>query len=288
MGDTHFRAPLPFFLLRLKLNFWRTGWLRKIHRLLVCIAVLATAACASNAPLQLEGVAKTGKQYTTTLKKVNELALNHSLEFTADLLPDLPRTENTLQQQNEALQERARLLAQIEEFFDTQAMYFSELEALAKGDHSTGTQRALKKLVEALNKAPDVGGIPRVTKEAVAGLAGHVSNWKHSATVKEVLLRDAETVGQALLTNQRILEEQIHWIAQREVLARQVEYREKVFKPYVGDKKLTETWKKAWIASIKQAPTIELLEQAKSESIEMQRMWLDVLRGQGNFEDQQP
>lgn len=253
-------------------------------RLVLCIALLATSACASKTPLQLEGVSKTGKQYTTTLKKVNEFALNHSLEFTADLLPNLPRTETTLQQQSDALRERAELLWQIEAYFDVQALYFAQLEALAKGDNSTGTQRALKKLVEALNKAPDVGGIPRVTKEAVAGVAGHVSSWKHSAAVKEVLLRDAETVAQALLLNQRILESQIEWITQREALARQVEYREKVHKPYVGEKKLTETWKKAWVASMKRPPTIELLVQAQQASIDMQQAWLDLLRGQGSFD----
>lgn len=255
-----------------------------IRRFALCMAVLVLTACANKTPLQVEGVAKTGQQYTTTLKKVNEFALNHSLEFTADLLPNLPRTDTTLQQQSEALRERAELLWQIDDYFDVQALYFAQLEALAKGDHSSGTERALKKLVEALNKAPDVGGIPRVTKEAVAGVAGHVSSWKHSAAVKEVLLRDAETVAQALLLNQRILEAQINWINQRENLARQVEYREKVQKPFVGDKRLTETWKKAWMASIKRPPAIELLEQAKQASVGMQQAWLDVLRGQGSFE----
>lgn len=118
----------------------------------------------------------------------------------------------------------------------------------------------------------------------MAGLAGHVADWKHSAEVKAVLIRDADTVSQALLLNQLSLEEQIQWVTRREALARQVEYREKVEKPFVDDKKLSETWKKAWIADIKRPPTIALLEQARQVSLIMQQAWLDVLRGQGGFE----
>ena len=250
----------------------------------MCVALLLKAACASNTPLQAEGLATTGKQYTSTLKKVNSFALEHTLEFTADLLPNLPRDDATLLLQTQAMQQRAALLQTTSNYLDTQALYFAELSALAKGDTSTGTARALKKLVEALNKSPDLGGIPRVTKEAVAGLAGHVAAFKHSAQVRDELLRSAEPVAQALLLNQRILEEQIRWITQREALARQVEYREKVLKPFVGDKKLGETWKKAWIKNIRQVPTIELLEQAKAASIDMQQAWVNVLRGEGTFD----
>lgn len=207
-----------------------------------------------------------------------------TLEFTAGLLPNLPRDNTTLLGQTQAMQQRAALLQTTSDYFDTQALYFAELSALAKGDTSTGTTRALRKLVEALNKAPDVGGIPRVSKEAVAGLAGHVASWKHGAQVREELMRGAEPVAHALLLNQHILQEQIQWITQREALARQVEYREKVLKPFVEDKKLGETWKNAWIKHIKQVPTIELLEQAKAASIDMQQAWVNVLRGEGSFE----
>lgn len=121
-----------------------------IHRFCLCILLLATAACASKTPLQVEGLADTGKQYTSTLKKVNSFALDHTLEFTADLLPNLPRDNTTLQQHTDAMRQRAALVQTTANYFDTQALYFAELSALAKGDHSTGTTRALKKLVEAV------------------------------------------------------------------------------------------------------------------------------------------
>jgi hypothetical protein len=225
-----------------------------------------------------------GKAICKHPQEVNSFALDHTLEFTADLLPNLPRDNTTLLLQTQAMQQRAALLQTTGDYFDTQALYFSELSALAKGDTSAGTTRALRKLVEALNKAPDVGGISRVSKEAVAGLAGHVAGWKHSAQVREELQRSAEPVAHALLLNEHILQEQIQWIAQREELARQVEYREKVLKPFVEDKKLGETWKNAWMKHIKQVPTIELLEQAKAASIDMQQAWVNVLRGEGSFE----
>ncbi len=258
--------------------------LQLISRFAVCFALVLTAACASKTPLQVDGLAATGKQYTTTLKKVNSFALDHTLEFTAGLLPNLPRDNATLLVHTQAMRQRAELLQTTSDYLDMQALYFAELSALAKGDTSTGTTRALRKLVEALNKAPDVGGIPRVSKEAVAGLAGHVASWKHSAQVREELQRSAEPVAHALLLNQHILQEQIQWITQREELARQVEYREKVLKPFVEDKKLGETWKNAWMKYIKQVPTIELLEQAKAASIDMQQAWVNVLRGEGSFE----
>lgn len=256
-------------------------------RLALTLVLLATAACASQTPLQTDDLASTGKQYAATLKKVNSFALEHTLEFTADLLPGLPRDPNTLQLHTDSMRQRAAQQQATASYFDTQALYFSELSALAKGDNSTGTTRALKKLVEALNKAPDAGAltpIPRVTKDAVAGLAGHVATWRHAAHVREELQRSAEPVAHALLLNEYILDEQILWITQREALARQVEYREKVLKPFVEDKKLTESWKKAWMADIQRPPAIALLEQAKAASIDMQHAWLDVLRGTGNFE----
>jgi len=124
------------------------------YRIIGYVFLLITAACASKTPLQVEGLATTGKQYTTTLKKVNSFALDHTLEFTADLLPNLPRDNATLLVQTQAMQQRAALLQTTSDYFDTQALYFAELSALAKGDTSTGTTRALRKLVEALRKLP--------------------------------------------------------------------------------------------------------------------------------------
>ena len=153
-----------------------------MRSLLGVLALLTLGGCAGPTPLETEGVAKSGRQYVNTLKKVNEFALDHTLEFTADLLPNLPRNETTLQQQTSAMRQRVELLNNVAAYFDAQLMYFAELDALAKGDNSTGTARALRKFVEALNKAPDSPGITRVTKTAVSGLAGAAQMAAHAGT----------------------------------------------------------------------------------------------------------
>jgi hypothetical protein len=258
--------------------------LRLFLKLSCCSLLLLTAACASRTPELTANVADTGRKYAATLKQVNTYALDHALEFTADLLPGLPRDADNLQQHTEALRERALLVQAMAAYLDTQALYFAELDSLAKGDKSSSNARALRKLIEALNKGPAPAGIPGLAKEAVTGLAGQVSAWRHSDEVREVLTRDADLVASALLVNEQVLQQQIEWISQRETLARQVEYREKVLKPYVEDRKLNETWKKAWIGDIKRPPAIELLEQARAASMDMQQAWVSLLRGEGGLE----
>lgn len=247
--------------------------------------LLLLAGCASAAGLsKTEHLSRKGQQYADTLKKVNSFALDYTLDFTADVLPGLPREQAVLQAHTEAMRERLELVRATEAYLDTQARYFAELGAMAKGDHSSQTGKSLRKLVEALNKAPVLPGVPAVAKEAAGGLATQVSVWRHRSAVRDVLVRDADLVAQALLMNQHILEHQIQWVMQREALARQVEYREVILEPYVGNKALTERWKKAWVNDIKRAPVIELLEQARAASLDMQQAWLDVLQGEGNFE----
>ena len=124
--STYFECPTSFQALEVFL-------LQSIPRFAVCIALVLTTACASKTPLQTDGLASTGKQYTSTLKKVNSFALDHTLEFTAGLLPNLPRDNTTLLAQTQAMQQRAALLQTTSDYFDTQALYFAELSALAKG-----------------------------------------------------------------------------------------------------------------------------------------------------------
>ena len=106
--------------------------LQSIPRFAVCMALVLTAACASKTPLQTEGLASTGKQYTSTLKKVNSFALDHTLEFTAGLLPNLPRDNTTLLAQTQAMQQRAALLQTTSDtdttgWFSRYCMIFSAL-----------------------------------------------------------------------------------------------------------------------------------------------------------------
>lgn len=239
----------------------------------------ATAPAVGTAQQVAEGAQK----YTTVLGKVNKAALDHSLNFTADLLPNLPRTENTLAEQTGLMQQRVQWLADIQQHLNLQAQYFSALQALAKGDSSNATEKAVKNLAGALGKFPSLPTVSSATKNLVGGLAQHVAKASHGAHLAEVLERDADVVAQALLFNQQVLEEQIRWITFREELARQVDFRDKVQKPFVEGKKLPESWKKAWKAHIQGPATVELLKQAREASLRMQEAWLNVLRGHGSF-----
>ncbi|HEX4842262.1 MAG TPA: hypothetical protein VFV57_01205 [Limnobacter sp.] len=247
----------------------------------VCMAGLA--GCASPNASKVEGLAAQGKAYTSTLKKVNDFALAQSLEFTADLLPNLPRDADTLEEHTQAMRQRHALLQEIAAYLDVQAAYFVSLEALAKGDTSEATKRSLRNHVEAFNKLPQVETVPRAKKDALTNLAEHIARWHHHRDLEEVLRRDADAVAQALWMNQQLLDEQIRWLEKRATLVRQVNYRERVYKPYVGNNKLGEAWKKAWISDIEQPHAIALLQQAKSASADMQDAWLNLLRGQADF-----
>ena len=260
------------------------GSVTKRLRLFACLVLLtATTACATKAPLKFEGVAQNGKDYAETLKKVNAFAFEHSLEFTADLLPSLPRSAQTLEQQTAEMKQRLVLVQQADVCFDTLALYFAQLEALVQGDQSQATEQAVAKFADALKRMPQDFNWPEVNKKELTGLAVHVSQWQHANAVEHALKRDADVIAQALVLNQEILDEQIHWITLREKLVRLVAYRDNVEQPFLSDKKLTETWKKAWVANIKTPASIELLEQAKQASEIMQQAWLGVLQGQDRF-----
>ncbi|MCQ8897398.1 hypothetical protein NQT62_13230 [Limnobacter humi] len=258
--------------------------LKCLQNLAVAVLVSTTAAC-STSPVSstAQQVAEGGQQYVSTLKKVNVLALDHSLEFTADLLPNLQRTQSTLEEQTQTMRERAQAVSLVNAYLDLQAQYFAQLQALAKGDQTAATQKNVKALADALGVVPNLPGLAAPIKNSVASLAGHVATAAHNREVALVLQRDASVVGQALLFNQQVLDEQIQWMTFREQLAREVAYRDNVEKPYLAEKKLGEAWKKAWMSSIKPPPNIALLEEARQASLRMQQAWLDVLRGQGNM-----
>jgi hypothetical protein len=250
------------------------------------VSLLFVAGCANTGAVgTAQQVAEGGQKYISTLQKVNALALDHSLDFTANLLPNLPRNAATLEEQTAAMLQRAKWLAVVDGYLNTQAQYFAQLQALAKGDTSSATQKSVKQLAGSLAHVPGAPSLSAAAKNAVAGLAQHVEKARHAGLLAQVLERDADAVGQALLFNQQVLQEQIDWITHREQLARQVEFRDKVQKPFVEGNRLPESWKKTWKAHIKQPPTVELLEQAVQASARMQQAWLDVLRGQGTINE---
>ena len=107
----------------------------------------------------------------------------------------------------------------------------------------------------------------------------------HAASVEKALIRDADEVARALALSEKMLDEQIAWITLREKTDRRKKYLENVLQPYIGGGVLGAEWKKAWSTEVRTPPIITLLTGAKQASVEMQKAWLNVLRGQYAYAD---
>lgn len=253
-------------------------------RFITTVLFALTIAGCSTVPVdRAQGVSASGKAYVETLKQVNDLALDNSIEFTADLLPRLPRTEESLAVTTDEIKKRAKLIGQTHEYFDGLASYFSELDALAKGDQSEATATALGHVADSLKAEPIELKLSDDKKNALTGLAAFVAKQIHSAAVEKALVRDADTVAQALAVSEKMLDEQIKWINLRENVERQRRYEENVKKPFVAGGVLGSDWKKAWSNEVRTPQVIAILLEAKKASIEMQKAWIDVLRGQYSY-----
>lgn len=247
------------------------------------LCILVVAGCATVSVDRAIGVSATGKAYVETLKKVNDLALETSIEFTANLLPTLPRTEDSLEATTEEIRKRSLLIGNAHEYLDGLASYFSELEALAKGDQSEVTAKSLGQVAESLKAELFELKLSEEKKKAITGLAGFVAKQVHAAAVEKALVRDADTVAQALAISEKLLDEQIRWVRLREEAERKKKYIDNVKKPFIAGSQLGPDWKRAWSAEVRTPPVIALLSEAKKASGEMQKAWIDILRGQYSY-----
>lgn len=260
----------------------------KISQLAIAtLCTLIFAGCSTVSVDRAIGVSAAGKAYVETLKKVNDLALDTSIEFTANLLPTLPRTEASLDAHTEEIKKRSLLIGNAYEYLDGLASYFSELEALAQGDQSEATAKALGQVAESLKAEPLELKLSDDKKKEFTGLAGFVAKQVHTAAVEKALVRDADTVAQALAISEKLLDEQIRWVRLREDAVRKKKYIDDVKKPFVADNQLGSDWKKAWTAEVRTPKVIALLSEAKRATGEMQKVWINVLRGQYSYVEMQ-
>ncbi len=252
----------------------------------VC-AVLFTAGCSTITVDRAQGVADIGTKYIGTMKKVNDLALDKSIVFSAAFLAtDAPRDDKVLLQTTNGILDRSKLVGSAATYLDSVAAYFSELEALAKGDQNTATADALGKVADALKAEPFGLTLSDEKKKAFTGLAGFVAKQAHAAAVEKALTRDADTVAQALALSTEMLDEQIRWINVRETALRNRAFQSNVRKPFLTvGKSLEDDWKKAWSDHVRTAPVIALLTEAKNASDEMQKAWRSVLRAEYSFSE---
>lgn len=250
-----------------------------VSKVLLFALALVCAGCATKLPNRVEGLSASGQAYTDAMRKVNNLALEHSLEFTAELLPTLPRTADTLSISTQEMRKRAVLVQQ----YDSQLLalddYFASLEALAEGGQADAVEKAAGKLADQL-KASELS----VDKKLLGAAGGAIAQGVHSKALQAVLQRDAQLIARVLVLNEQLLDEQIRWISLRSELSRTVRYRDDIEKPFLEDKKLGDAWKKAWMADVKRPPVIALLEEAKLTNRSMQQAWAGILSGRSGFQ----
>lgn len=257
---------------------------RSACRALAAAGLVAALAGCSTVPVDRAiGVAEAGRAYAEAMKKVNRLALDRSIEFTANLLPSLPRTEAVLNETTEAMRKRTALFAGMNDYLDGLADYFRALEALARGEESDGAVRSLGQAADALRAAPVELDLPAQRKRALTGLAGQIARQGHAAAIERVLVRDADVVAQALALSERLLDEEIRWIEVRESAERKRNYAQNIHQPFVAGGTLGAGWKRAWSAELRSPPVVALLTEARGASVQMQKAWTNVLRAQFSY-----
>ena len=252
--------------------------------LILVAAVIASAGCSTVVVNRAQGVAETGKVFGQTMGKVNDLALDRSIDFTATFLAtSAPRTDSALSDLTKSLQERSKLIGEYKTYLKALADYFWELEGLSKADQSESTAIALSKFADVLKAEPIELKISDERKNALTGLAGLVAKQVHAAAVEKALTRDADTVAQAIAVTEKMLEEQKRWITFRERAEREQNYSLKVEAPFVAGQTLSEDWKEAWITYVRTPPTTVLLDEAESAAASMQKAWRGILRADYSF-----
>ncbi|MFN4327840.1 MAG: hypothetical protein ACK4FF_03090 [Limnobacter sp.] len=244
---------------------------------------MALQACSSLTARKTADWAEQGQQYVLVMREVNSLAQDESLNFTADVLPNLPRTLDTLKTQTDEMRKRIRLAQAMDECHAQLGLYFKSLAQLAQGQQVAQAERTARELAASLKGMPTELKAQLAVPEVNAGFAGKlaeaVAKGQRNATLDRLLTEHAATIGEVLALNEQVLVEQSRWITLRARLAREVTYRDQVEKPFLADKPLGEAWKKAWIRELKAPSTIALLDDARQASVAMQDTWVQVVSG---------
>jgi hypothetical protein len=205
-------------------------------RILFAFVIAATAGCSTVVVDRVAGAATTGKTYAEPLKKVNELAVERSLDFGAAFLAgNSERTTDLLNQTTDLHKARVRTVAESSAYLDSLAGYFTGLEALAKDDASDVTASALGGVADALTKDPFGDKLSDERKKALTGLAGLVAKQAHSAAVERALRRDADVVAQAIDLRDEMLRTVSGRISTQEGLEAKLAFQVNVAKPFTGN-----------------------------------------------------
>ncbi|MDX1669275.1 MAG: hypothetical protein R3194_07655 [Limnobacter sp.] len=239
--------------------------------LLVIAFILS--GCASQTRNQLHTFAEAGQEFTKLVRKVNQTSQKESLAFSADLLPVLPRTRETLDTHSDLMRARIELLATQREQLDLLERYFAHLEQVSKGRGSNKTEQALADLLYALQDTlkltrKESSDTAEVTLELQAQRGLIHTSKAHAPLIARVI--------QAVASG---LKQQAQWLEMRDDLSRVVALRDEVEKPFLSGKALPAKWKNAWMASVSPPPSRELLVQAQVATQALLTSWTEFTEG---------
>lgn len=249
---------------------------------LTLIIALVLTGCVSQVKQvkeQTSTFADTGLDFVKATRKVNELSQKESLAFSAEILPNMPRTEIVLQTQSDLMRTRLNLLQRQRKQLDLLERYFGSMNTLAKGSASSKTEQVLADLMYAMKDLLDV------TRKESSDYADLLVEYKGSSSLRRTLQKDGPIIEATLTHIAQGLEQQSEWLTLRSELSRTVQFRDEVQKPFLSDKALSSRWKKAWIESVTPPPSEEALLKATQTAHALVQAWREYATGEENTTD---
>lgn len=271
---------------------------------LLLVVIIGLIGCASVEVQRGKDLATVGIQYTTATTALVDVAIDSMIDadsesFVRSKLPPaalkIPGSTpseliDRLNVSNEKLIQNAKQYFSIRASLVAFGDYFKALQTLTENPQSETTASAVSSIVErvnAINQAVKSGSatdkplISDAQKTALSGLAKLVADQVHGAVVAAQLKRDAPIIGEALLLQQRVLEnaETVILAALRDENERF--YIDKVQRPF-GTQEIDDVWvgnRKTYLKTKALGETSEALKTARDASKQMSKTWEKILSG---------
>lgn len=272
--------------------------------LLLMVTVAGLMGCASVEVQRGKDLATAGVQYTTATTALVDVAIDSMIDADSEarvrskLTPEAlkmagltpEKLSERLARSNEGLVKNAKLYLSLRASLVTVQDYFKALQTLADNPQSETTASAVSTVADRVNaiskSIKDVGapGTPLITdaqKTALSGLTKLVADQVHGVMVAAQLKRDAPIMGEALLLQERLLEN-----AQTVILAAMNDenerfYVDKVQRPFetqeIGDAWITD--RKMYLKAKAIGETSAALKMARDASKQMSKSWEKILSG---------
>jgi hypothetical protein len=271
---------------------------------LFLVVMVLLVGCASVEVQRGKDLATAGVQYATATASLVDVAIDSMIDADSEALvrsklpsaalrnpaftPD--KLRERLAKSNEGLVQNAKLYLSLRASLVTVQDYFKALQTLADNPQSETTSSAVSNIADRINvinkvvkdgSAADKPLISDAQKDALSGLAKLVADQVHGAMLGAELKRDAPIIGEALLLQEKLLEnaETVILAALKDENARF--YIDKVQRPFekqeIGDAWITD--RKAYLKAKAIGEISEALKTARAASKQMSKTWEKILSG---------